>query len=77
MKRYVLEYTSDDPTPHSVDMYNHVYGYASTMQRAKGYIKDCRESYLQRYNPRNFRIYDTWADVDPVTNYVPCVYQED
>ena len=49
---------------------------ASSIKTAKMYINRCRKQKAQ-YNPRNFRIYDHWADVDPITNYVPCVYQED
>ena len=80
MKRYSMEYESDKINNFATNenfRYSHFYGYASTIKGAKQYIKRCKESYLKRENPRNFRIYDHWADVDPETNYVPCVYQED
>lgn len=73
MKRYSMQYTSDEIVCRSN---NHVYGMASTIKTAKQYISRCKKIEAQ-YNPRNFRIYDHYADVDPVTDYVPCVYQED
>ena len=78
MKQYSLQYTSDEYNRFSnTDPYNHFYGYASTIKGAKAYISRIKNSYLKRENPRNFRIYDHWADVNPNTNYVQCVYHED
>lgn len=58
------------------DSYNHYYSlHASTIKTAKTYIKRIRKEYADE-NPRNFRIYDSWGEVDLLTNYVPCVYQE-
>lgn len=54
----------------------HIFGFASSLKTAKGYISKCKKSESE-YNPRNFKIFDHYADVDPDTNYVPCVYQED
>lgn len=54
----------------------HFYGNASTLATAKGYIARIRRE-LADENPRDFRIYDTWGDVDPETGYVPCIYQAD
>ena len=77
MKQYSMQYESDQRNPFSnIGEYEHFYGYASTIKTAKQYIRKCRKEEAQ-YNPRNFRIYDHWADVDPATDYVPYVYQED
>lgn len=73
MKRYSMRYESDERVCGS---YDQEYGMASTIKTAKGYISKCRKK-MAHFNPRNFRIYDHWADVDPKTDYVPCVYQED
>ena len=83
-KQYFIEYESDkfdwlayDREKGERGSYTHYYGsHASTIKTAKSYIRKIRRE-LAEENPRNFRIYDSWADVDPVTNYVPCVYQED
>ena len=72
-KRFFMKYESDEMICQSFD---HVYGNASTIKTAKQYIRKCRKNEA-KYNPRNFRIYDSWADVDPETDHVPCVYQED
>jgi hypothetical protein len=73
MKRYFVKYESDQMICRSFD---HIYGNASSIKTAKQYISRCRKTDAE-YNPRNFRIYDSWADVDPATDFVPCVYQED
>lgn len=71
MKRYFMEYESDRILCGST---THVYGFASSLKTAKGYISRCRKDYPQE-NPRNFRIYDTWGDA-PEGEHVPCVYAE-
>ena len=77
MKRYSLHYESDEHNPFSnIGEYEHIYGNASTIKTAKQYIIRVRKTEA-RHNPRNFRIYDHFADVDPSTDYVPCVYHED
>ena len=73
MKRYVLMYESDQIICGSNE---HTWGYADTLKTVKGYISRCRKE-DERYNPRNFRIYDTWGELDPETNYVPCIYSVD
>ncbi len=73
MKRYFMEYESDRVVCGSNQ---HVYGNASSLKTAKGYISHAKKTQAE-YNPRNFRIYDTWGDIDPETNHVPCVYTED
>ena len=76
MKQYCVEYESDKRNPFSNHgEFNHTYGFASSIKTARQYISQCREK-ESRYNPRNFRIYDTYADVDADTDYVPCVYRE-
>lgn len=50
-------------------------GNASTIRSAKSIIRNIRKDYAEE-NPRNFRVYDSWADVDPETDFVPCVYYE-
>lgn len=72
MKRYSMCYESDEVICRST---NHHYGYASTLKTAKQYISKVRKNEADR-NPRNFRIYDHWADIDPLTGFVPCVYHE-
>lgn len=73
MKRYSMRYESDEVYFGTND---HEWGMASTIKTAKQYISRCKKLKAQ-YNPRNFRIYDHYADVDPKTNYVPCVYKEE
>lgn len=84
MKQYFLKYDSDRYDSKEYDIakggygsYSHTYGTnASTIKIAKAYIRKMRKE-LANENPRNFRIYDSAGDIDPITNYVPCVYQED
>lgn len=73
MKQYFMMYESDEVVCRSND---HIWGKASSVKTAKQYISRCREKEAQ-YNPRNFRIYDSYADVDPDTGFVPCIYRED
>lgn len=73
MKRYSMQYESDQIVCRSND---HIWGNASSIKTCKQYINRARKV-MAEYNPRNFRIYDHYADVDPETDYVPCVYQED
>lgn len=70
MKRYFVEYESDEKVCGSN---SHTYASASTIKTAKGYFKRIREKVP---NARNIRIYDSWADVDESTNFVPVVYRE-
>lgn len=70
-KRYFGTYKSDEMVCQS---YIHHMGNGSSMKTMKGYIKWYRDNKAQ-YNPRDFRIYDTWADCPP-DEHVPCVYQE-
>ena len=72
-KRYFMMYDSDEVVCQST---THIYGNASTVKTAKAYIGKCRKA-MAKHNPRNFRIFDSDADIDPATDYVPCVYQED
>lgn len=72
MKRYSMRYESDDIFR---GMNDHEYGMASSLKTAKQYISKCREQKAQS-NPRNFRIYDHYAEVDEATGFVPCVYAE-
>ena len=77
MKQYSMEFESDQINHMSnVGKNNHFWGYASTIKTAKQDISKCRKAEAARH-PRNFRIYDHWAEVDPITNYVPVVYHED
>lgn len=71
MKRYFMEYVSDRKVCGS---YSHIFAFASSFKTAKGYISRCRKLNAKD-NPRNFCIYDTWADA-PEGQHVPCVYQE-
>lgn len=71
MKRFYLEFESNRIICGSNI---HIYGYASTLKTARGYISRCRKIYAND-NPRNFRIFDTQADV-PEDEPVPCIYSE-
>ncbi len=73
MKRFSMRYESDDIVCGSND---HTYGCANSLNVAKQYIAKCKASLKDRH-PRNFRIYDHFADIDPVSGFVPIVYQED
>lgn len=72
MKRYYMMYESDEVVCRSND---HIYGQGS-LKTCKQYIARVRRSRAE-YNPRNFRIYDSFADVDPATDHVPVVYSEE
>ena len=72
MKRYFVEFESDRIICRSN---NHEYGRANSLKTAKGYISRIKKAFAED-NPRNIRIYDSWGDVDPNTNFVPCVYSE-
>lgn len=71
MKRYFMEYDSDRKICGSC---SHVWGFASSVKTAKGYISRCRKECAE-YNPRNFRVYDTWGNIEDC-GHVPCVYSE-
>lgn len=53
----------------------HMAGNASTIRSAKSIIRNIRKEYVGK-NPRNFKVFDSWADVNPETKFVPCVYEE-
>lgn len=71
-KQYFVEYESDRKVCGS---YTHDAGSASTIRSAKTIIRNVRKHQADE-NPRNFKVYDCWADIDPATNHVPCVYEE-
>lgn len=72
-KQYFMEYESDKIVNRSNI---HTYGRGNTIKTCKQYISRVRQNEAQ-YNPRNFRIYDSFADIDPETDFVPVVYSED
>ena len=72
-KQYFIQYESDLMICGSCI---HTFGNASTINSAKSIIRKLRKM-LAEEDPRNFRVYDCWADVDKNTNFVPCVYSED
>lgn len=83
MKRYFVMFRSDRFNKNMWDIerrdygsYDHDYGSASSIKTCKGYISRIKKLYAAE-NPRDFRIYDSWADVDPVTDHVPYVYREE
>lgn len=55
--------------------YEYTVGYASTIKSAKAIIRNERLNRAE-FNPRNFKVYDSYAEVDKSTNHVPCVYTE-
>lgn len=71
MKRYVMEYESDKKVCGECTQ---TWGYASSLKTAKSYIAKCRKIHAED-NPRNFKIYDNWADVSE-GEHVPCIYCE-
>ncbi len=79
--RYFLEYESDrydkkawDAATKQYGSFIHCDGYHGTLKTCKGYISQIRREKANE-NPRNFRIYDSYADVDEATGHVPCVYE--
>lgn len=76
-KRFSVFFDSDRINHFSnIGEHNHYYMDASSIKTAKGYISKIKKTFAED-NPRNFRIYDTWGDVDPATDFVPLVYQRD
>ena len=71
-KQYFVEFESDQIVCGSNV---HMASNASSIKSAKSIIKNIRKEY-QNDNPRNFKVFDSWADVDSSTNFVPCVYEE-
>lgn len=71
-KQYFVEYESDRMICGS---YIHTAGMASTIKSAKSIIRNVRKNRAE-YNPRNFKVFDSFADIDSETNHVPCVYEE-
>lgn len=72
-KQFFVEYTSDRKC---CGCYTHNAGSASTITSAKRIIRNVRKNDAE-YNPRDFKVFDCWADVDEATNHVPCVYVEE
>ena len=83
MKRYCIEFETDKPNGYRYDFKTDSYiktnirtaGYASTLSSAKSVIRNMKKN-PEYENPRNFKVYDTFADVEEETNYIPCVYEE-
>ena len=71
-KQYFVRYVSDKMVCQS---YEHMAGKTSSIQGAKNIIRRIRKLCADE-NPRDFKVYDSWADV-PEGVHVPCVYQED
>ena len=84
MKQYTIRYMSDKRScwrwsyevGDYVENYDHEYSQTNSLKTAKKWISEIKKIHAKD-NPHNFRIYDHWADVDPETHYVPCVYQQD
>ena len=72
VKQYFVRYESDKVVCGSND---HPAGAASSLKSAKAVIRSIRKNYAEQ-NPRNFRVYDTWAELDPATNHTPIIYSE-
>lgn len=71
-KRYFVEYESNRKI---CGGYNHPGGNAGTVKGARSIIRSIRKQEAE-HNPRNFRVYDSLGEIDPSTNFVPCVYSE-
>ena len=50
-------------------------GNASSIKGAKSIITGFRRCHQDNY-PQDFRVYDSFAEVNEKTNFVPCVYSE-
>ena len=72
VKQYFVRYESDKTVCGSND---HPAGAASSLKSAKSVIRSIRKNYAEQ-NPRNFRVYGTWAELDPETNHTPIIYSE-
>ncbi len=82
-KQFFVEYESDkfnhgmyNKETGEYGCYIHFGGNASSIRNAKAVIRQIRYGFASE-NPRNFKIYDSWADVNTETHFVPCVYSED
>lgn len=71
MKQYSVYYESDQMICNS---YDHFYGYTTSMRTAKAYISQIKKNYSD-HNPRNFRIYDQYAEVED-DEPILCIYRE-
>ena len=81
-KRFFVKYESDQYNRMMFNLetmeygsYEHSGGNASTLRIAKSVIRNIRRDFATE-NPRNFRVYDTYAAINEKTGYVPCVYEE-
>lgn len=82
-KQFVVEFESDvfDKNRYNCKTseygsFDHFGGNASTIKSAKSVIRNLRKLYAVD-NPRNFRVFDCFADIDPETNHAPCIYLEE
>ena len=71
-KRYYVMFESDRIDLGKTD---HYYAAASSIKTCKQYFSRIRSRYADD-NPRNIRVYDTYGDIDPETDFVPVVYRE-
>ena len=69
-KRYFVEYESDKVVCGSN---KHEYCRTNTLKTAIGVAKRVKKE-LADQNARNVRVYDCFAELDPATNFVPCVF---
>lgn len=82
-KRYFIMWESDkynrgmyNPETGTYGSYEDIsHGRYSTIKSAKSGISRIRKEFADR-NPRNFRVYDSWGEIQPDTNFVPCAYCE-
>lgn len=54
----------------------HIVGYVSTIRGAKAIIRNIRKNYSEE-DPKDFKVFDSYAELDKETNFVPCVYCEE
>ena len=81
-KQFFVEYESDKYNRGMWNRQTNDYGCnvwdagnASTIRSAKSIIRNIRKNHAED-NPRNFKVYDSFADVETETEFVPCVYSE-
>ena len=67
--QYYIEYVSDRMV---CGEYRHCAGRCSSLKSARSIISKTRSEAAAEH-PRDFKVFDTYADIDPATNHVPCV----
>ena len=82
-KQYFVECTTDvfqsnmyNPNTKKYGSFEKWLGGCNSVKTAKSYISKAKKE-LADINPRDFKVYDSFADICQETNHVPVVYQVD